>query len=151
MNMLTTKKVVQLAHQIPSLKSFVHVSTIHSNTWRPEVFFIDEKIYEHTFSYEHVISASNQCHDDDNKSLPLLAMFANTYTMTKHFGEKIVHNDAVKLPAGIFRCPIILNNYQDHPGYIETLDVGPAGLLMAIDQGHVRMFNIKRCVYINDV
>lgn len=48
-NILGTKKIVDLVLGIENLKSFVHVSTLYSNCNRSEV---DEKLYETNLNYQ---------------------------------------------------------------------------------------------------
>ena len=42
--------------------------------------------------------------------------FPNTYTLTKHFAEKLVYHQAYFLPTGIFRPPLVRKR-----GWLENL------------------------------
>lgn len=126
-----------------SLKSFLHVSTLYSNSDRLRGLTIEEKIHQHVYDYNQIISISKTCNSAEDEAQYLHTCFPNTYTMTKHFAEKIVNAEADILPTGIYRPPIIVNCYQDHPGYVENLN-GPAAMAVAVDKGYLRFFPIDK-------
>lgn len=68
--------------------------------------------------------------------------FPNTYTLTKHFAEKLVAHRAFYLPSGIFRPPIVISSYREQPGYVENLN-GPAAIIVGTAKGLIR------CIYGN--
>jgi alcohol-forming fatty acyl-CoA reductase len=127
-NILGTKKIIDIALLMENLKAFVHVSTIFSNCNREE---IDEKIYGSVLSYHQLIQIgkvyenlkdSKQVDDIIYDNLP------NTYTLTKHHAEKLVYHQSFFLPSGIFRPPIVISSYKDFPGYTDNLN-GPSGII----------------------
>lgn len=140
-NVLATEKVVDLAKAAESLKSFIHVSTLFSNI---NGYNVDEKIYPCSLSYQKFIEFGLQITDRDNiinNAICNPEKLPNTYTLTKHFTEKLVNDQASNLPAGIFRPPIVAGSYRDHSGYTDNLN-GPAGLFMGIERGFIRcVFN----------
>lgn len=98
-----TKKIVKLALGIEKLKSFVHVSTLYSNCNRQD---IDEKIYDHILSYNELIPVAKviqHLKGDVNAEQFLFQNLPNTYTLTKHFAEKLVYHQTFFMPSGIFR------------------------------------------------
>jgi fatty acyl-CoA reductase len=103
-NFLGTKKVVKLAQGIERLKAFVHVSTLYSNCNRMD---IDERIYDHILNYHQLIPIAKVLrHMKDDKQIVRDVVFQNlpnTYTLTKHFAEKLVYHEAFYMPCGIFR------------------------------------------------
>lgn len=116
-NLHGTKKVVDLALKLKKLQAFVHVSTLFSNCNRSE---IDEKLYKHTLNYYQLAAIANilkNVNDRPAIESALLEKLPNTYTLTKHFAEKLVAHRAFYIPCGIFRAPIVISNYQDFPGY----------------------------------
>lgn len=141
-NVLGTKKVVNLVLGIEKLKSFIHVSTIYSNCNRSDV---DEKIYEHNLSYQQLIQIGQlfrnrkDLNDIDNL---IFQKLPNTYTLTKHFAEKLVYHQAFFTPTGIFRPPIVISNYKDYPGYTDNLN-GPSGIVAWTVRGYIH------CIYGN--
>lgn len=133
-NLLGTKKVVNLTLGIKNLKSFVHVSTLYSNCNRDE---IDEKIYNHDLNYYQLIELGkvSKTMKDVNKEV-IFGNLPNTYTLTKHFAEKLVYHQAFFVPSGIFRPPIVISSYKDFPGYTDNLN-GPSGIVAWTVKGYI--------------
>lgn len=137
-NLLGTKKVVNLMLSIEKLKAFVHVSTLYSNCNRLE---IDEKIYEHILNYHQLVPIANVLNNVANKEPIenfLLQELPNTYTLSKHFAEKLVYHQAFFLPAGIFRPPVVISSYKDFPGYTDNLN-GPSGIVAWTVKGFIHI------------
>lgn len=141
-NILGTKKIVNVVLGIENLKSFVHVSTLYSNCNRTDV---DEKLYETSLNYQQVIQIGKLFKNRKDlleiESL-LLQNLPNTYTLTKHFAEKLVSHQAFFMPTGIFRPPIVISNYKDFPGYTDNLN-GPSGIVAWTVRGYIH------CIYGN--
>lgn len=141
-NLLGTKKVVNLVLGIEKLKSFVHVSTLYSNCNRKE---IDEKIYKSVLSYQQFISIANVMKSASDKQAVedfLFQELPNTYTLTKHFAEKLVYHQTFFIPSGIFRPPIVMSNYKDFPGWTDNVN-GPTGIVTWTVKGFIH------CIYGN--
>lgn len=135
-NILGTKKVVDMALHLKDLKAFVHVSTIFSNCNRSE---IDEKIYSSTMSYQQFIHTGKvyeNLKDPNEVEAPVFDNLPNTYTLTKHYAEKLVYHQAFFLPSGIFRPPIVISSYKDFAGYTDNLN-GPSGIIVWTVRGYV--------------
>lgn len=137
-NILGTQKIVDLALGIKSLKSFIHVSTLYSNCNRTD---IDEKVYPSSLTYQDLIQIGHVFRDTDNESF-VFQKLPNTYTLTKHFAEKLVNHRAFNAPVGIFRPPIVISNYKDIPGYTDNLN-GPSGIVAWTVRGYIH------CIYGN--
>lgn len=121
-NMLNTQKIVQMAHRIKNLKSFIHVSTLFSNCNQNEA---DEIIYNNAISYKELIEIADLSRKVENEKSSKLIFehdFPNTYSLTKHFSEKLVYDQASGIAAGIFRPPIVLPNYKSLPGWTDNLN-----------------------------
>ncbi|KAL7042699.1 hypothetical protein ACKWTF_001249 [Chironomus riparius] len=139
-NFLGTKKIVKLALGIEKLKSFVHVSTLYSNCNRQD---IDEKIYNHILSYNELIPVAKviqHLKDDVNAEQFLFQNLPNTYTLTKHFAEKLVYHQTFFMPSGIFRPGVVISNYKDFPGYTDNVN-GPTGVVVWTVRGYIH------CIY----
>ncbi|KAG5674307.1 hypothetical protein PVAND_004285 [Polypedilum vanderplanki] len=134
-NFLGTKKVVNLVLGIEKLKSFVHVSTLYSNCNRDD---IDEKIYDHMLNYHQLIPIAKILKDAKNKKMEeiLFDGLPNTYTLTKHFAEKLVYHQTFFIPSGIFRPAVVVSNYKDLPGYIENVN-GPSMIIALTVRGYI--------------
>lgn len=141
-NFLGTKKMLDLVLRIKKLKSFVHVSTLYSNCNRE---MIDEQIYEHTLKYDQLIPVSKVTKHMNTEAVKSIFFhkLPNTYTLTKHFAEKMVYDKAFHLPTGIFRPPIVISNYKDYPGWTDNLN-GPSGIVAWTVRGFIH------CIYGNE-
>ncbi|XP_037929122.1 putative fatty acyl-CoA reductase CG5065, partial [Teleopsis dalmanni] len=104
-NVLGTKKILDLAMEIKNLKSFVHISTLYCNCNRQ---FIKEQVYETEIGYEKIMQIFRIFDDVTLEKFRhcLIGEMPNTYTMTKKCAENLVNHRAFYLPAGIFRPPI---------------------------------------------
>lgn len=123
-NILNTQKIVEVVCGMKKLKSFIHVSTLFSNCNRREEL-VEEKIYDHPLSYKQLIALADLTKVTENQELAKLNFehdFPNTYTLTKHFAEKLVNDQADQLPTGIFRPPIVGSSYKNVPGWTDNLN-----------------------------
>lgn len=57
-NLLATRKIIELANRIKTLKSFLHISTLFVNCNRSENEEIGERIYDHQLDYHQLICIS---------------------------------------------------------------------------------------------
>jgi alcohol-forming fatty acyl-CoA reductase len=149
-NLLATKKIIDLALRMKKLKSFLHISTLFSNSNRTENEEIDEKIYDHLLDYNQLISISKVCGSVEMESQMLHKIFTapnhtfpNTYTLTKHFAEKLVNSRAFYLPCGIFRPPIVISSFKEHPGHVDNLN-GPGAIIAWTAKGFIRCIHGDR-------
>ncbi|XP_037933870.1 fatty acyl-CoA reductase wat [Teleopsis dalmanni] len=139
-NVLGTKKILDLAMEIKNLKSFVHISTLYCNCNRQ---FIKEQVYETEIGYEKIMQIFRIFDDVTLEKFRhcLIGEMPNTYTMTKKCAENLVNHRAFYLPAGIFRPPIVMSTYKDpFPGWTDNL-YGPSGLCTWSARG------VVRCIY----
>ncbi|XP_015043113.2 fatty acyl-CoA reductase wat isoform X1 [Drosophila pseudoobscura] len=139
-NVLGTKKILDLAMEMKQLKSFVHISTLYCNCNRK---FINEQVYENEIGYEKIIQIYRTFDDETLEKMRhcLIGQMPNTYTMTKKCAENLVNHRALHMPAGIFRPPIVMSTYKDpFPGWTDNL-YGPSGLCTWSARGLVR------CIY----
>lgn len=138
-NILNTQKVVKIVSELKKLKSFVHVSTLFSNCNRKENL-VDEKIYDHPMSYKQLIALADLTKVTENQESAKLIFdhdFPNTYTLTKHFAEKLVYEQADQLPTGIFRPPVVGSSYKNVPGWTDNLNgILPYFFIYSLGLGH---------------
>ena len=141
-NFLGTKKMLDLVLGIKRIKSFIHVSTLYSNCNRQK---IDEQIYEHTLQYDQLIPLAKVTKHINATAVKTMIFhqLPNTYTLTKHFAEKLIYDKAFHLPTGIFRPPIVISNYKDYPGWTDNLN-GPSGIVAWTVKGFIH------CIYGNE-
>ena len=143
-NMVNTQKIVKMCHDIEALKSFIHVSTMFSNSNRDQE--INEEIYDHPLDYKQLLAIGGLQSKISVKSQPvglnLQHDFPNTYTLTKHFAEKLVVDQAKNLPFGIFRPPIVISSYKNVPGWVDNINT-LAALAVGFTKGHGRVALVR--------
>jgi alcohol-forming fatty acyl-CoA reductase len=133
-NVLISQKVVKIVNQVKNLKSFVHVSTLFSNCNRT---FADETIYDYGINYRDLIATadiSRRTANDLAVKIDFQHDFPNTYTLTKHFAEKLVVDQVGRFPTGIFRPPIVSSSYKVVPGWTDNIN-GFSGVVVAFAKG----------------
>nr|XP_036220300.1 fatty acyl-CoA reductase wat [Bactrocera oleae] len=139
-NVLGTKKILDLSMEMKKLKSLVHISTLYCNCNRK---YIKERVYENDIGYEKIMQIFRIFDDETLEKFRhcLIGDMPNTYTMTKKCAENLVNHRAFYMPAGIFRPPIVMSTYKDpFPGWTDNL-YGPSGLCTWTARGLVR------CIY----
>lgn len=101
-NLLGTKRIIQLAEEVRNLDAFVHVSSAYVNSFLVEC---EEILYPAPENLEKVIDLATTLSDDALADLQpsLLGEHPNTYTFTKHLAEHEVGKIADKFPCGIVR------------------------------------------------
>jgi fatty acyl-CoA reductase len=101
-NLLGTRRVMQLCQQIKNLRSVVHVSSAYVNSFLLET---QEILYPAPADAEKIINLSKSLTESalDEMTPSLLESHPNTYTFTKHLAEHEVNKCAGKFPCGIVR------------------------------------------------
>lgn len=133
-NIKFTGKVLEIAKKVKSLKTFVYVSTVFSNSNKSNV---NEEIYDSQLSYQDVISiagSTGKLEGDKSFALSFQHDFPNVYCLTKHFAEKLVHDQAAELPVAIFRLPIVCPAYKSLPGWTDNIN-NCTGFFVAASKG----------------
>ncbi|XP_055639254.1 putative fatty acyl-CoA reductase CG8306 [Toxorhynchites rutilus septentrionalis] len=136
-NLLGTRRVMQLCQEMQNLKCMVHVSSAYVNAYLKEA---DEKLYPVHESAEKVIDLVNTLTDDalDPLTDRLLGEHLNTYTFTKHLAEHEVAKCTALFPCGIVRPSMITGAWKEPvPGWTISKN-GPQGFLMGAAKGVIR-------------
>ncbi|KAM3955679.1 putative fatty acyl-CoA reductase CG8306 isoform 1-T2 [Aphomia sociella] len=136
-NLLGTRRVMELCRQIKDLKVMVHVSSAYVNSYLTEAH---EKVYEAPEDVEKVISLVESKTDEELLELEskLLKTHPNTYTFTKHLAEHEVVKCTDLFPCTIVRPTMIVASWKEPiPGWTCS-KVGPQGFLMGASKGVVR-------------
>uniref|UniRef100_A0A1B0CB73 Fatty acyl-CoA reductase n=1 Tax=Lutzomyia longipalpis TaxID=7200 RepID=A0A1B0CB73_LUTLO len=86
-NVLGTKKVLELSQQMQCLKSFLHISTLYSSCQRK---YVGERCYSPKITYEQVIQIDRIADNDTFEAIQhcLIGEMPNTYTVTRD-GQRI--------------------------------------------------------------
>ncbi|TMW48389.1 hypothetical protein DOY81_006518 [Sarcophaga bullata] len=145
-NMLGTKRLVELCHRMMSLDALIHVSTAYCNCDRTEV---SEVIYAPPFNPDDIISLVNWLPEDtlDKLTPSLIGKRPNTYTFTKALAEHMLLKEAGNLPVAIVRPSIVTASLNEpFAGWIDNFN-GPTGLLSAMAKGLFRTIVCeKNCI-----
>ncbi|XP_075545666.1 fatty acyl-CoA reductase 1-like [Dermacentor variabilis] len=137
MNVLGTRRLLQLCQGMSKLKALVHVSTAYCNCDKEEVA---EVIYPPPFDPQNVIDAVSWMDDPLVEAITpkLLGSRPNMYTFTKALAESLVADERGSLPVAIVRPSIVTAAWQEPiPGWIDNIN-GPTGLLVASGKGLLR-------------
>lgn len=136
-NLLGTRRIMELCKDAKNLKVMVHVSSAYVNSFLTEAH---EKVYEAPEDAEKVISLVSTLNDEALLEIEpkLLKSHPNTYTFTKHLAEHEVVKCADLFPCTIVRPTMIVAAWKEPlPGWTCS-KVGPQGFLMGAAKGVVR-------------
>ncbi|KAG7214158.1 hypothetical protein KM043_001508 [Ampulex compressa] len=144
-NLLGTRRVVQLCQEIRDLEALVYVSSAYANVKLREV---NEEVYPAPANVDEVLMLVQQL---DSATLiaetpTILNGHENPYTFTKHLAEHEIVNS--RLPATIVRPSMIIGAWKEPvPGWTASKN-GPQGFLMGASKGVVRRLPVaKNLVY----
>ncbi|KAL5289055.1 hypothetical protein ACFFRR_009324 [Megaselia abdita] len=144
-NMLGTKRLVELCHRMLSLDALIHVSTAYCNCDRSD---ISEIIYDPPYNPDDIISLINWLPEDmlDKLTPSLIGGRPNTYTFTKALAEHMLLKEAGNLPVAIVRPSIVTASLNEpFTGWIDNYN-GPTGLIAAVGKGLFRTMMCKKDV-----
>jgi len=136
-NMLGTKRLVELCQGMMKLEALIHVSTAYCNCDRTEVA---EVIYPPPYEPKHIIQCMEWMGDDLIQAVTprLLGGRPNTYTFTKAMAEKMLLDEAGDLPVAIVRPSIVLSSLREPvEGWVDNWN-GPTGIIAAVGKGFFR-------------
>lgn len=144
-NLLGTRRVIQLCHEIKNLKAFIHVSSAYVNSM---LFDVDEKIYPAPADVKEVLKMVEEFSEKEleEETPKILGNHPNPYTFTKHLAEHEVGN--ASLPSAIVRPSMIVGSWKEpEPGWTISKN-GPTGFIMGASMGVVRRLPIaKHLIY----
>jgi fatty acyl-CoA reductase len=142
-NMLGTKRLVELCHRMQKLDAFVHLSTAYCNCDRSEV---EETIYPPPYSPDDIISLINWLPEDllDELTPSLIGKRPNTYTFTKALTEYMLVKHSANLPVAIVRPSIVLSSLNEPlVGWVDNWN-GPTGIVSAVGKGLYRTIMCRK-------
>lgn len=130
MNVLGTKRMLDLAKRMRQLSAFVHVSTAYAHC--------DKKVIEERFMLEDRIDVEGIVEDCERRRLAnepftaeetreMIGARPNTYTFTKAMAEQVVSDETGRLPIVVVRPSIVVASLKEPiPGWIDNFN-GPTG------------------------
>ncbi|XP_055319042.1 putative fatty acyl-CoA reductase CG5065 [Sitodiplosis mosellana] len=136
-NMLGTKRLVELCHRMMNLDALVHVSTAYCNCDRTE---IQEVIYPTPYDPANIINLISWLPEDvlDKLTPSLIGKRPNTYTFTKALTEQMLLEEAGNLPVAIVRPSIVIACHSEPAaGWLDNWN-GPTAIISAVGNGLFR-------------
>lgn len=147
-NLLGTRRIVELCNGMSKLKALVHVSSAYVNSNLKVQ--VDEILYPVPDDAEKIIDlvASLSDAELEDATSKVLGNHPNTYTFTKALAEHEVAKGFKKFPAAIIRPSMITCAWKEPvPGWINSKN-GPSGFFMGAAKGVVRRLPVgKNLVY----
>ncbi|CAH0712942.1 unnamed protein product, partial [Brenthis ino] len=142
-NVLGTRRVMELCGQIKDLKVMVHVSSAYVNSYLTEVY---EKVYDTPADVESIINLAEKLSDQalHDMEKTLMKDHPNTYTFTKHLAEHEVKKYEDKFPCTIVRPTMIVAAWKEPVVGWTCSKVGPQGFLMGASKGVVRRLPLNK-------
>ncbi|XP_015921823.1 putative fatty acyl-CoA reductase CG5065 [Parasteatoda tepidariorum] len=137
MNVIATRRMLELCHKLPNIAAVIHVSTAYANCDRKE---IDEIVYPPPMPPKQVIDATEWMEPAllDSITPKLIGNRPNTYTFTKALAENLLVDECGSLPVAIVRPSIVSAAWKEpYPGWIDNLN-GPSGMIIAGGKGVLR-------------
>ncbi|XP_066990946.2 putative fatty acyl-CoA reductase CG8306 [Anabrus simplex] len=141
-NLQGTRRVLELAKEIPHLKALVHVSSAYVNSNLRDV---DEILYPVKEDPDKLIDLCNTLTVEalDALTPKLLGDLPNAYVLTKALAEHEVSKVADRIPAAIVRPSMITSAWKEPiPGWTNSKN-GPTGFMMGASKGVVRRLPVK--------
>jgi fatty acyl-CoA reductase len=141
LNILGSKRVLELAKRCKNLRAHVHVSTAYVNCVRNSgTSEIREKIYPIRYQPQDIIDRlSAMTHEQaELETDKIIAPYPNTYSFSKAVGEHLLLQERGNVPICIVRPSIVGCSWQDPvPGWMDSM-IGANGLLLALGVGALR-------------
>jgi fatty acyl-CoA reductase len=140
MNVVGTKKMLELGKKMKKLDVFIHVSTAYCNCDREE---ITECVYPPPVHPNKILDACEWMSDNmiNQLSPQMIVPRPNTYTYTKALAEYLILESSTDFPVAIVRPSIVGASWQEpFPGWVDNFN-GPSGMLAAIGKGILRMMS----------
>uniref|UniRef100_A0A1B6GGU4 Fatty acyl-CoA reductase n=1 Tax=Cuerna arida TaxID=1464854 RepID=A0A1B6GGU4_9HEMI len=146
-NLLGTRRIVELCKKIQNLKVLVHVSSAYTNANRQSA---EEILYpppEDVNKVVELVRTLSSTHLEE-VTPSLLKNHPNTYTFTKALAEHEVANSFESFPSCIIRPSMIVGAWKEPvPGWTNSKN-GPQGFIMGAAMGVVRRLPVgKHLVY----
>ncbi|XP_022247346.1 putative fatty acyl-CoA reductase CG5065 [Limulus polyphemus] len=144
-NVIGTRRVLQLCRKMEHLSALIHVSTAYSNCNRQD---IGEVVYTETVSPTSIIHATQWMSDSllDAITPHLIKGRPCNYHYTKALAENLLLTEGVGLPIAIIRPSIITASWKEPiPGWVDNLN-GTSGFIVATGKGILRTMVVHRSV-----
>ncbi|XP_022646381.1 fatty acyl-CoA reductase 1-like isoform X2 [Varroa jacobsoni] len=141
-NVLGTRRVLELCRDLKSCAAFVHVSTAYCFCNRN---YVGEEVYDEKIHYQKVIDASEWMDDETAKNCLSVIMDnrPSTYHYTKALAERLLVEEGRGIPIVILRPSIVTAAWREPlAGWVDNFN-GPAGFVIATGKGVLRTMYIR--------
>lgn len=146
-NLVGTRRIVQLCKEITNLKGLLHVSSAYANANRN---FAEEVLYPAPYDTDKIIDLVSSLNDSALEEITptVLGKHPNCYTFTKALAEHEVAKSIKSFPSCIIRPSMIVGAWKEPvPGWTNSKN-GPQGFIMGAAKGIVRRLPVdKNLVY----
>ncbi|XP_049522438.1 fatty acyl-CoA reductase 1 [Dermacentor silvarum] len=142
LNILGTRRVLDLCKQMPNICAFVHVSTAYCNPEKQEVL---EIIYPPPIGADKLVAAI-QCTNKDGTGPKEDCLFGlpNTYTLTKRVAESLLLEERGDIPVAIVRPSIVSASIREPlPGWVDNYN-GCTGIIVTVGLGLLQSVLAKK-------
>lgn len=145
LNVLGTRRVLDLCRRMPHFSALVHVSTAYSNCDKSDVL---EVIYPPPLGAEKVVEVIESAGKDRNSNVEEhLFGQPNTYTLTKSLAESLLLEERGDRPVAIVRPSIVTASMREPvPGWIDNYN-GCTGIIVTLALGLLpSILADKKCI-----
>lgn len=148
-NVMGSRRIVDLAKSCKRLKSMVYTSTCYTNCTRLGTTEIREKVYPINFDpYEVVKQVLALTPEEADKATPhFIGAHPNTYTFSKNIAEHLLLEEKESIPLCVVRPSIIGSAAEfPFPGWVDSY-IGASGIVLSFGLGllHV-MIGQRNCI-----
>lgn len=142
-NLLGTRRIVQLCKEITNLKALLHVSSAYANSNRNTA---EEVLYPAPYDADKAIDLASSLNDSALEEITptILGKHPNCYTFTKALAEHEVAKSIESFPSCIIRPSMIVGAWKEPiPGWTNSKN-GPQGFIMGAAKGIVRRLPVEK-------
>ncbi|KAH6920856.1 hypothetical protein HPB50_028156 [Hyalomma asiaticum] len=134
LNVLGTRRVLDICKQMSNIRALVHVSTAYCNCDRSDVHHeAINRPSENIREYFEAFESAGNYPTDVNKEC--LFGHPNTYTLTKNFAESLVLDERGNIPVAIVRPSIVTAALKEPlPGWVDNYSAC-TGIVVALGLG----------------
>lgn len=142
-NLMGTKRIVELSKQIKNLQCLLHVSSAYVNSNKN---YAMEKIYDAPANYNDIINYALTMDTDklNSSAEKIMGDHINTYTFTKALAEHVVNDAKNTIRTCIVRPSMIVASWKEPVEGWTVSKNGPQGFIMGASKGVVRRLPVNQ-------
>ncbi|KAJ1520571.1 hypothetical protein ONE63_003683 [Megalurothrips usitatus] len=139
-NVLGTRRVLQLCQEMPTLRAMVYVSTAYCNCTLQDT--VRERVYPSGHDPDNIIRIVSETEPELLKSMTpsLLGGHPNTYSFTKQLAENVLQAERGDVPVAIVRPSIVMGTWSSPiPGWVDNVKSGSFAFIAGAIKGVFRV------------